>query len=176
MKILVVVDAQNDFVTGELGCAAAQEIVNKIAERVKEAREKAEFVVFTQDTHSEDYENTLEAKTFPEHCIYKSKGWEVVPELIDEAALSVYKSGFGSFDLVNRINGVIQGFNLSDDEIEIELCGFITSVCVLANAVFCRSAFPNIKISVNSNLCYDNEENNKAALICMKNQLIEVIE
>lgn len=177
-KMLIVVDVQNDFVTGSLGSAAAQEVVPSIVERVAVARENKEFVVFTQDTHNaENYMSSLERKKLPvPHCYYQTDGWKIVPELAQEAALCIYKGTFGSFDLVSRVSGILKGFDISEDDLEIELCGFVTSICVLANAVILRAGYPNCKITVNRNLCADvTTEAHEAALLCLAAQQIDVI-
>lgn len=174
MKVLIVVDAQVDFVTGALANPVAEERVPAIKERVVAARENHEMVVFTQDTHMEDYMDTLEGEKLPiEHCIYQTKGWEIVEELREEAALCVLKPTFGSFDLIERINVLRTAFN---EDVEIELCGFVTSICVLANAVLLRAALPNAKIIVNSKLCADvSKEKHEAALEVLRSQQIDVI-
>ena len=86
MKILVVIDMQNDFVRGSLSNPAAEAIVPKIKERIEAARENKEMVIFTQDTHMEDYLETEEGKNLAiEHCIYGSDGWQIIDELKEDA-------------------------------------------------------------------------------------------
>ncbi len=175
MKILVVIDMQNDFVRGSLSNPAAEAIVPKIKERIEVARENKEMVIFTQDTHDADYLETLEGQKLPvEHCIYGTKGWEIVDELKDEAALCVLKPTFMGFDLISRIETVAAAMN---EDVEIEVCGTITSICVVSIALMFRGAFRNSKIVVNSNLCADiTPEGHEAALTVMKNCQIDVIE
>lgn len=174
MKILVCVDMQRDFCELALANHRAVEIIPLIKKRIVKARQDKEMVIFTQDTHDEDYMNTLEGEKLPvEHCIYGTEGWKIVPELDDEASLCVLKPTFASFNLINRMRTLADAMN----EIpEIELCGTVTSVCVLANAVLLRAAFPNSKITVNGKLCADiNDENQSAALKIMECQQIDVI-
>lgn len=79
MKILVVVDMQNDFITGALGTKEAQAIVPKIQQKIDQCRKEDNLVVFTQDTHDENYLNTQEGKHLPiPHCIHGSDGWQIV--------------------------------------------------------------------------------------------------
>lgn len=174
MKVLIIVDAQVDFVTGALANPIAEERIPAIKDRVAAARENHEMVIFTQDTHTENYLDTLEGEKLPvEHCIYQTKGWEIVEELRGEAALCVLKPTFGSFDLIDRVVAFRNAFN---EDIEIELCGFVTSICVLANAVLLRAAMPDAKITVNSKLCADvSKEKHEAALEVLRSQQIEVI-
>lgn len=175
MKILVVIDMQNDFVRGSLSNPAAEAIVPKIKERIEVARENKEMVVFSQDTHDADYLETLEGQKLPvEHCIYGTEGWEIVDELKDEAALCILKPTFMGFDLISRIETVAAAMN---ESVEIEVCGTITSTCVISTALMLRGAFRDSKIIVNSNLCADiTPEGHAAALTVMKNCQIDVIE
>ena len=175
MKILVVIDMQNDFVRGSLSNPAAEAIVPKIKERIKAARQNKEMVIFTQDTHDADYLETLEGQKLPvEHCIYGTEGWEIVDEVKDEAALCVLKPTFMGFDLINRIETIAAAMN---ESVEIEVCGTVTSICVISTALMLRGAFCNAKIVVNSNLCADiTPEGHMAALTVMKNCQIDVIE
>ena len=175
MKILVVIDMQNDFIRGSLSNPVAEAIVPKIKERIEAARENKEMVIFTQDTHDADYLETLEGQKLPvEHCIYGTEGWEIVDELKDEAALCILKPTFMGFDLINRIETVAAAMN---EDVEIEVCGTVTSICVISTALMLRGAFRNSKIIVNSNLCADiTPEGHAAALTVMKNCQIDVIE
>ena len=177
MKVLVCVDLQNDFCSpnGSLANPAAEEIINPIKERIIAARQNKEMVSFTQDTHDADYLETLEGQKLPvEHCIYGTEGWEIVDELKDEAALCVLKPTFMGFDLSNRIETIAAAMN---EDVEIEVCGTVTSICVVSTALMLRGAFRNSKIVVNSNLCADiTPEGQAAALTVMKNCQIDVIE
>ena len=177
MKVLVCVDLQNDFCSpnGSLANPAAEKIIIPIKERIKAARENKEMVIFTQNTHDADYLETLEGQKLPvEHCIYGTEGWEIVDELKDEAALCVLKPTFMGFDLISRIETVAAAMN---EDVEIEVCGTVTSICVISTALMLRGAFRNSKIVVNSNLCADiTPEDHTAALTVMKNCQIDIIE
>lgn len=97
MKVLVCVDLQNDFCSpsGSLYNPAAEAIIPLIKERIELARENREMVIFTMDTHMDDYMTTLEGQKLPvEHCIYQSEGWKIVEELADETTLCVMKTNF----------------------------------------------------------------------------------
>ena len=81
-KVLIVVDMQNDFITGSLGTKEAQEIVPNIKRKIDEYLKRGDEVFFTYDTHYGNYLDTLEGQMLPvKHCIYKTEGWEIVPEL-----------------------------------------------------------------------------------------------
>lgn len=175
MKILVIIDVQEDYIRGSLANPLAEKIIPAIKERIIQARENHEMVIFTMDTHSEDYLKTLEGEKLPiEHCIYQTDGWQIVNEIKDYAALCILKSTFGSIELINRIEMIKKAL---DEEVEIEVCGVVSSSCVLANCVLLRAAMPNAKIVVNKNLIADiSEANQQAALLCLKAQHIDIIE
>ena len=174
MRVLVIVDAQVDFVTGALANPDAVATIPSIKKRIEDTRENHEMVIFTQDTHMENYMDTLEGEKLPvEHCVYQTEGWEIVEELRDEATLCVLKPTFGSFDLIDRVVSFRNAFN---EDIEIELCGFCTDICVCSNALLLRAAMPNARISVNSGLCAGTtKENHEAALAVMRSCQIDVI-
>ena len=175
MKVLVCVDLQNDFIMGSLANPAAEKIITPIKERIIAARQNKEMVIFTQDTHDADYLETLEGQKLPiEHCIYGTEGWEIVDELKDEAALCVLKPTFMGFDLINRIETVAAAMN---EDVEIEVCGVCTDICVISNLLMLRSAFRNGIIKVNKNLCAGTtKEKHEMALEIAKSCMIDVIE
>lgn len=171
-KILIVVDMQNDFVTGALGTLEAKAIVPQVVNRVKTALNYGDMIYFTRDTHFEHYLETLEGKYLPvEHCIFGTEGHDIIPELkgflID--AKIVDKPTFGSMELVDR---------LSSEFVcpEIELCGVCTDICVISNVLLLRAAFPNSRITVQANLCAGTTPaNHEAALAVMRSCQIDVI-
>ena len=100
-KALIVVDMQNDFVTGALGTKEAQEMLPRLVAKLeKVVAQKSADIIFTQDTHKEDYLNTQEGKNLPVvHCIKNTAGWEIVSELqkfIPQAKAVIEKKSFGS--------------------------------------------------------------------------------
>ena len=159
MKVLVVVDMQNDFIDGSLGTAEAVSIVGNVVERVKNS--KGELILFTQDTHQENYLDTPEGKKLPViHCVEGTYGWRTndeisgawransdtikVPELPEN---TFTKPVFGSVDLVAFLKA-------REDEIEeIEILGICTDICVVSNAIMIKNTMPDIKISVNTACC-----------------------
>ena len=79
MKILVVVDMQNDFISGALGSPAAQAIVEPVAKRVSEFTGR---VIFTRDTHTDEYMQTQEGRKLPvPHCIKGTSGWQITEKI-----------------------------------------------------------------------------------------------
>lgn len=172
-KALVVVDMQNDFVTGELANEAAEKVIPAIASKVKEAAAKGIDIYFTRDTHSDNYLETEEGKHLPfTHCIKDTWGWEIVPELqklADETkAVIVDKPVFGSVTL---------GETLRDKAYdEVELVGVCTDICVISNAMIARAFLPNAHITVDSSCCAGvTEVAHNTALEAMKACQVEIL-
>lgn len=168
-KILIVVDMQNDFVTGSLGSAEAQAIVKKVAEKV--ASWDPNNLYFTRDTHYPDYLATLEGEYLPvEHCIKGTDGWQIIDILlpyIEEDSQIIDKETFGYENWAHMYFGY---------EPEFELVGLCTDICVVSNALALRMFYPNSKITVDASCCAGvTPEKHAAALEVMKSCQIEVI-
>ena len=173
MNILVVVDMQNDFISGALGTAEAKLIVNG----VKEKAENFEgLVFFTRDTHFEDYMNTQEGKKLPvPHCIKGTWGWEICDELkeLSETTEICDKPTFGSVELMESIKEL----SLEEEIESITLLGLCTDICVISNAMLLKAALPETKIIVDGTLSAGvTPISHKNALEAMKMCQIEVIE
>lgn len=179
-KLLIVVDAQNDFISGVLGSKEAQAAIPYIATKLEEYQN--EIVVFTQDTHYEDYLETQEGKYLPvPHCLRgfsrSTKGWEICHELMEIVKNHSYKlsgiiekSTFGVYDFPKFLND-----RTLDDPDSIELVGFCTDICVISNALILKAFFPEIPIKVYAPACAGTTvEKHKAALEVMKSCQIEV--
>lgn len=169
-KILIVVDMQNDFITGVLGSAEAQAIVPNVVEKVKNWDG---LMVFTRDTHFPDYMETLEGQKLPvPHCIYQTEGWSIIDELknvVHPSTLVIDKFTFGFEDWRKTLGD----FGV---DAEFELCGLCTDICVVSNALALRMFYPNSKITVDASCCAGvTPEKHKAALEVMKSCQIEVI-
>ena len=171
MKVLIVVDMQNDFITGPLGTPEARAIVPKVKEKIQRAVENGDYIVFTQDTHLEDYLNTKEGKKLPVmHCLYQDDGWKLASELEIPFTYAhmefVEKFTFGSYELVNllRDSGLARSCN------EIELVGLCTDICLVSNALLLKAAFYNtMDISVDATCCAGvTPETHEAALKTME--------
>ena len=177
-KLLIVVDMQNDFVTGFLANPAAEKIIPNIVEKLK-AKDYT-YLIFTRDTHQKNYLETQEGKNLPvEHCIEGTKGWEIVPELQEftKNAFIIDKPTFGYKDWKAKLNELFDDENnqLGDFPEEIELCGTVSSICVASNATILKSFFPEMPIIVDSSCCADvSEEGQKSAMNVLKSQQIFV--
>ena len=168
-KYLLVIDMQKDFVDGSLGTAEAQAIVPAVAEKIRGFEGE---VIFTQDTHVENYMETQEGKFLPVlHCIKGTPGHEVIPELQEFLAdAKVFLKGtFGSVDLAAYLSK-------RAEEIEsIELIGLCTDICVVSNALLLKAAMPEKPLFVDASCCAGvTPEKHAAALETMRSCQITV--
>ena len=179
-KLLVVIDMQNDFITGALGNKECQAVVPAVAAKVKSAEGNADIVytldthtediIFTKDTHGEDYMNTQEGRNLPvKHCIKPDNGWKLIPELEGiKAVRSFEKPTFGSIELAEWIKE--NGYT------EVELIGVCTDICVISNAMTIKAVNPEVVISVDAKCCAGvTPESHANALAAMKACQIEVL-
>ena len=161
-KFFIVIDMQNDFVTGSLANPAAAKTIPFIKEQIQQYKEKGYQVIFTRDSHSEDYLETGEGKHLPvKHCIMYTKGWEVVPELMeetDEDTLFIDKLHFG-YD--NWAEFIKEGD-------EVVIVGVCTDICVVSNALVIK-AIENVEVTVIADCCAGlTKESHEAALKVME--------
>lgn len=164
MKTLIVIDMQNDFIDGTLGTPQAQLCVDKVAAKIKQYKENNERVIFTRDTHYDDYLDTPEGKKLPVvHCVKGTTGWKISPmldtsgcEIIDKPSFGFTEWGKYSFD-------------------EIEIVGLCTDICVVSNALILKALFPFASISVDSSCCAGvTPSSHEAALTTMKMCQIDI--
>lgn len=162
MKHFIVIDMQNDFCTGALANEAAVAIIPNIKAALQKAKAEGMNLIFTHDSHSEDYMETGEGKHLPvKHCIEGTEGWEIVPELAEEATdetLYVDKKHFG-------FEGWKEFIRPGD---EVTICGTCTDICVVSNALAIKM-IENVEVNVLANCCAGlTPETHKAALDVMK--------
>ena len=164
MKVLVVVDMQNDFIDGALGTKEAVAILPAVKAKIEAAKAEGTAVAFTKDTHSDDYLNTQEGRNLPvKHCIKGSEGWELAPTLAPLSADCVCfeKPTFGSEALAAYVR------DIGADE--VELIGICTDICVISNAMLIKAALPEVPVSVDSACCAGvTPESHENALNAMK--------
>lgn len=177
-NFLIVIDMQNDFVTGSLGSEAAQSIVGNVVKAIESF--KGEEVVFTADTHPTDYSSDPESKIVPvPHCIQDTPGWFLVPEVsrfLSEATTLIRKSTFGVADWRKAL--LIRGYHWANDldGAIFTLCGLCTDICVVSNALSLRASFPGSEIRVVSDACAGTStEAHEAALKVMQSVGVKVV-
>ena len=178
--MLIVVDMQRDFVSGCLGSAEARAIVPAVCARIRRAKEEGTHVIFTLDTHEEDYMDTREGRFLPvPHCIRGTEGWALESEIARECTrgmISFEKPTFGSTALTHHVaaaaaaKGYVNGKGMT-----IELCGVCTDICVVSNAMLIKAALPEADLIVDSALCAGvTIEKHAAALETMRSCQITV--
>ena len=171
-KILIVIDMQNDFIDGALGTAEAVGIVEAVKEKIRSY--PAADVIATMDTHFDNYMQTQEGKYLPvPHCIRETAGWEIRPEIADllKEAKIYEKPTFGSIQLAEDLKAAAE-----KEEIELELIGLCTDICVVSNALLLKAQMPEVKISVDASCCAGvTPVKHEAALETMRSCQIQVI-
>lgn len=168
-KLLVVVDMQNDFIDGTLGTREAVEIVPSVIEKIHSYEEAGDEVVFTQDTHFDNYPETLEGKHLPvPHCRRGTKGWELQENIAGFAGKRFEKPAFGSVELMDYVG--------KGEYESIELAGLCTDICVISNAILLKAKMPGTPIFVDASCCAGvTKESHVTALSAMRMCQIEVI-
>lgn len=148
MKILIVVDMQNDFINGSLGSAEAEAIVPFVKNKINECICSGNEVIFTRDTHTEDYLNTSEGKNLPVvHCVKGTHGWQIADGIYADGAKIIDKPSFGWLGWRDEFE------KIKNELTEIELIGLCTDICVVSNALILKAMFPEITVSVDPSCC-----------------------
>ena len=186
MRVLVIIDCQVDFVSGALGSIAAQSIIPHMRERIKEYADGETLILFTKDTHEENYLETFEGVRLPvEHCVRGTPGWSLVKDI------STLADGYSNF-LIFSNEEVIRSRILKNTFGSIKLCeilkqyeneitditfmGFCTDICVISNVLMARAYLPNTKIIVDASCCAGSRlDKHMAALEVMESCQIDVI-
>ena len=172
-KLLIVVDMQKDFVDGALGSKEAVEIVDNVVKKIEGFDGD---IIVTYDTHPENYMETQEGKNLPvPHCIKGTDGWKLdanVQKAVDKKEYkAIEKPTFGSTELPEYIKA-----NYNPEEIEIELIGLCTDICVVSNALLMKANFLETKVSVDASCCAGvTPDSHNAALTTMKMCQVNII-
>lgn len=153
-KLLVVVDYQNDFVDGTLGFEKAKTLEQPIYDRINEYLQNGDKVLFTYDTHYEDYLETREGKNLPvAHCIKDTNGHQLYGKVNEftnlENTLHYKKEGFG----ISPEGMIKLATEIGEDIKEIEIVGVVTNICVISNVIIFQSQYKNTDIIVDAGLC-----------------------
>lgn len=164
-KTLIVVDMQNDFIDMALGTKEAVAIVPKVREKIAQYLNNGDEIIYTRDTHFENYLDTPEGKKLPvPHCIKGTKGWEIAEGLYVKDCKIIDKPNFGWPDW-------------KEEALEsVELVGLCTDICVVSNALIIKAAFPDIPVKVDKTCCAGvTPESHAAALLTMQMCQIDIV-
>ncbi len=167
-KALIVIDMQNDFVTGSLANEAAQAIVKPIINKISAYQGT---VIATRDTHTVDYLKTPEGKALPvEHCIINTEGWQIVDKIKEAIEKKKDKR------IIDKPTfGLVRDWKLGTYDC-VEIVGTCTDICVVSNALILKALYPELKVKVIAELCAGlTPEKHAAALEVMKSCQIEVV-
>ena len=146
MKVLLVIDMQNDFIDGVLGTPEAQAITARVRAKAEAAKANGDTVIYTRDTHGENYLETQEGRLLPvPHCIRDTQGWEIAETVWIPGCEVVDKPSFGSPELAERVAALAPE--------AVELCGVCTDICVISNAILLKAKLPEVPVSVDSACC-----------------------
>ena len=172
MKALVVVDYQNDFVNGSLGFAGAEKLEDIILGKIADTRAQGGQVIFTFDTHGENYLDTAEGRKLPVvHCVDGTEGHRLygrVAQAVQDGDILIKKPAFGSLELADLLKKC--AFD------EVELCGLVTDICVVSNAIIAKAALPESRIVVDGSACATADPAaHERALSVMRGVQIDVI-
>lgn len=168
-KLLVVVDMQNDFIGGPLGTREAEAVVPAVAARIKRAKADGDEILFTRDTHGDDYLAGAEGKKLPvAHCLRGTYGWQIDGRLDTAGVKILDKPAFGSVALGEYVRSGGYG--------EIELVGVCTDICVISNALLVKAFSPETRVAVRRDCCAGvTPESHENALRAMAVCQIEII-
>ena len=168
-KTLIVVDMQNDFIDMALGTKEAVAIVPKVKAKIQEYVQNGDEIIFTRDTHFENYLDTKEGKNLPvPHCIKGTEGWQITDKLAGLASDGVIdKLTFGSVALQNYL--------VKQKPDSVTLVGLCTDICVISNAMLIKAALPEKDIRVDAACCAGvTPESHRRALEAMRMCQIEI--
>lgn len=170
MKYLVVVDMQNDFIDGALGSDEAVGIVPNVKDKIETFEGK---IIYTRDTHQEDYMNTQEGRNLPvKHCIEGTDGWQIKDILCTDNMVVFDKVTFGSVQLGEYLKAQAKKETIES----ITFIGLCTDICVISNAMLTKAFLPETKLIVDSKCCAGvSVESHNNALNAMKVCQIEII-
>jgi nicotinamidase-related amidase len=188
MKMLVIVDYQNDFVNKSvLGFEGAEKLDPGIAAKIREYHANGDLVIQTMDSHEPNYMNTREGKHLPVvHCVYGTPGWETYGETgkaIKEIEDSVQFRRMGKatfpmhpYAMVDMLDWIVMNGIHLDEITEIEFVGLVSNICVISNICVFQGAFPNAQIVVNPKLTASHDPKaHEAVLEVMKGLQVELV-
>lgn len=188
MKILVLVDVQNDMVTGPLGGVNQKFIIPRIIRLINQFKQNDDLIIATLDSHVEaTYDKCREGKHFPtKHCIISLPGHQLIPEvkeLIQDYPNFSTVAKIDSFGL-RDMYAVLENLHhqhdylylTAVDEVEFHICGLMTNTSVLSVAVSLQNWFSNAEIYIHCDACASYDYNlHEKALDVMKSLQMNIV-
>ena len=177
-KITIVIDMQNDFLTGALANPDAVNIIPSVLEQIK----SADYVMYTRDTHSENYLETQEGKNLPvPHCVIGTHGWQIVDELDPNNIADIKMWHIVNKPTFGYVNIWMDMYfddlvNWNGEAVEVTFCGTCTDICVVSNAMIVKSLYPELVVNVKADACAGlTPEKHQSALDVMSSCQINII-
>lgn len=178
-KILVLMNLQNDFVTGVMANNSTRYILPNIVDKIVKNGNDYSTIFIVRDIHFENYEDTLESEIFSSHCLKNTNGKNIVDEVWKEIntlrknkkfVRIIDKHSFGSKELIDYLSVICTSNDI------IEFCGFYTDVDMIINILATRVVLPNTTIKVDANCCEGTDtDGHIAAIKTMKNCNVDVV-
>lgn len=169
MKILILVDLQNDFIDGVLGSEEAQGIVPKVVSYIEKHKDDYDLIYATRDTHTKERNDSVESKRLPAHCVHGTTGHLIVPSIYDILPP-------GNTHVMNKYTFMANiPISSLPDGTEVDICGLCTDICVVSTALYIRAVSPNSEINCLADLCAGTTHvNHLSALNVMNSCLINI--
>ena len=178
-KILVLMNLQNDFVTGVMANNLTRYTLPNIVSKIRKNGNDYSTIFVVRDIHFENYEDTLESEIFPSHCLKNTDGKNIVDEIWKEIdtlrknkkfVRIIDKHSFGSKELIDYLSVIYTSNDI------IEFCGFYTDVDIIINILAIKAVLPNAIIKVDATCCEGTEiDAHIAAIKTMKNCNVDVV-
>lgn len=190
-NILLIVDPQNDFITGTLPVEGAEERMKKLAEYIKARHAEYDYILITMDSHPEDHCSFKEnGGMWPKHCVTWSDGWELPGylnnainstsscnvavyhkgDIVDKEEYSIFDNEEDGFVLANQLRELVE-----EGEIYVDICGIAGDYCVLETLKGLRKFVPDECISILFDFIASIDGGEKLLAYATENQ-INVIE
>lgn len=152
-NLLIVVDYQNDFVNGSLGIKGSEKLEQIIENKLKKYIANNQDIMFTLDTHYDNYLETREGKFIPIlHCQKDTAGHNLYGNINNyrEYAKKIFeKETFGSLELAKYIS--------KSNYKKIEICGLVSNICVLSNIILIQNFNKEVEIVIDLKATMSNE-------------------
>lgn len=160
-NILLIVDPQNDFITGTLAVEGAEEKMKKLSDYIEEKGKEYDYICITLDSHPKDHCSfQANGGIWPEHCVVYTKGWEIpnyLEAVLKDLKVACYHKGdLSNIEEYSIFNNEEDGYVLTKqitdllkhDDLYIDVCGIAGDYCVLETLKGLREIIGNNYISV----------------------------
>ena len=188
MKIIVIVDMQKDFISKALKNNVAEAMIPRMQEVLTDMNSSDNIVLFTKDTHYDDYMNTQEGRNLPvPHCIKDTDGWKIdkrISSVVDKGNYRkisshniinsrILKNTFGSLEVAETIKSLTIAHPID----EVIFMGVVSDICVISNVLITKAYCPETKISIVKSCCAGlTPETHEAAFTVMQSCQVNIIE